>query len=154
MKRISLLFICLITLIIGSFNNDKFTQLCSFYNDATLSFFCENYIEPPNEIFNAISNGNGYIIQTRANKAKETLKFLSNCSGFMLTFNGTKEDVKALLNEIKIIKIEFLNDIETYYAYSCGLLYSTMLESKKVNLQIAINRNIITIGSPIILGSY
>ena len=75
-------------------------------------------------------------------------------SGFMLTFTGKKEDVDFLLNEAKIIKVENSDNVENFYAYTCGLVHSVFIDGKKVNFQIAINKNTITIGSPIILGSY
>lgn len=153
-KKLFAFLIIIFIFIFISFNNDKFIDLCSYYNNASLSVFCENYIEPNDDLFVAIKNGDSYIIQTKANKASEVLKFLTNCSGFMLTFNGTKENIKNLLSEIKIIKTEKSADIEIFYAYTCGLLYSTVIDGKKVNFQVAINKNVITIGSPLILGSY
>lgn len=154
MKRIFAFLLIMLIFIFVSFNNDKFLELCSYYNSASLSIFCENYTDTPNTNFTAIKNGDSYIIQTKASQAGNVLKNLMNCSGFLLTFNGTKEDVNNLLKQIKIVKTENYSDIQIFYCYICGLVYSTIIDNKKVNLQIAINNNIITIGSPLILGSY
>lgn len=155
MKKIILFLVCLVFLIFGSFNNDKFLELCSVYGKANLYIFCESYIEPPDkEFFLPVKNGNGFIIQTIANNAKETLQLISDYSGFMITFYDENEDIKHLLDNVKIIKTEDLGSIKIFFAYACGLIHSTIIDGKKVNLQIAINKNIVTIGSPIILGSY
>lgn len=155
MKKIILFLVFLAILLIGSFNNNKLIQLCSVFDYADLSFFCEDYnnISEPN-LFTPIKNGNGFLLQTTANNVTQMLNVMHNYSGFMLTFIGNKESINFLLNEAKIIKVENYENIEIIHAYVCGLLHSIFIDGKKSNLQIAINKNIITIGSPIILGSY
>ena len=70
--------------------------------------------------------------------------------------NATKTDIKSTKkiakNSQKIC--EFVGDTEIYYCYNVKFSKFVMVNDKKINFQIAISKDRITIGYPIILGEY
>lgn len=157
MKKVGLFLIFLLVFSFSGLSDDKFVNLCKTFNQAQLEVFCNNYIKSEienKEEFEVIKNGSGYIIQTNASMATELKKYVYDYAGFMLSFRGTRKDILLLINDMKIVKTENIDGIETVYGYACGLLNSVIICGKKVNIQVAINNGTITIGSPVILGSY
>ncbi len=56
--------------------------------------------------------------------------------------------------DAKLTHIESVNGVTCYYFYSKKLPFKEIIKNKKVNLQIAVSEETITIGSPIIYGGY
>lgn len=53
-----------------------------------------------------------------------------------------------------ILFIEDLDGITCYYGYSEDVKFNALVDGKKVNLQVAVAENSVTVGSPIIFGSF
>ena len=54
----------------------------------------------------------------------------------------------------KLVKVEVVNGIENYYYYSPKIKYKKQLFGERVNIHVAVTKTQITIGSPIIFGSF
>jgi hypothetical protein len=156
MKKVGLFLILLFIFSFCGLSDNKFINLCKDFNRAKLEIFCNNYIREieNEEKFKIIKNGNSYIIQTNASMASEIKKYVNDYSGFTLSFKGTKQDALSLINDLKIVKTENINGIKSIYGYAGGFLNCVVVGGKKVNVQIAINNEMVFIGSPVILGSY
>jgi len=154
MKRLFLLFGCLFIVCFCSLNNSFAYNLFCLDNSATVSFYCSDLEDTFAKNVSVIQNGSGYIYQTSSENALSLYKSLYSCSGFSLTFRNSNFKIDNLLEKIEVLKQEVVCGSNLYYGYVCGLTNSTFIDAKKVNIQIAVNDNFITIGSPIILGSY
>jgi hypothetical protein len=56
--------------------------------------------------------------------------------------------------DAKLAFIESVSGVTSYYFYSKKLPFKEVIKNKKVNLQIAVSSDKVTIGSPIIYGGY
>ena len=104
-----------------------------------------------------VRNGAGAIIKCSSSIAKNVEKQLSHTTGVSITFNGNAKDIASLLSKYSINVLEQCNitpDIVSYLGYSRQFDSSILIDNKTINVQIARNKNTITIGCPIILGSY
>ena len=57
-------------------------------------------------------------------------------------------------NSARKVFIEELNEITVYYCYSPNIKRYKVIKGQKINLQIAVRKSVVTIGSPLIYGSY
>ena len=65
-------------------------------------------------------------------------------------------DYKKLLEELnaKIVMTEDASEGNSYYAYSKKIRYCKTINDKKINLHIFVGKTGITVGTPIIYGSF
>lgn len=79
-----------------------------------------------------------------------------NSKGQSIRFLGNDSDVKELLDkmEIQIVDRQNLANITIIYGYTVKLGKPVTLKGQKVNIQIAKRGASITVGTPLILGSY
>lgn len=100
--------------------------------------------------------GVGYILSGDKQEAKKVFKnLLGGLYGQSVSFDGTKEGfdrLQAILNVKPIIKEKFDNISCVYGVGDFGAKVS--VGGKKVNIQMVYRDGKITIGCPIILGSY
>lgn len=105
-----------------------------------------------------IQNGNGFLICSNEQNVKIVNNNLnkSYIQGESFSFDGSFEDIKIILKKLntKIIKTESFESLKIFYAYSHKLQKYIFVDGKKVNVQICLNGKKITIGTPLILGSY
>lgn len=104
----------------------------------------------------AINSGNGYIVQCNVSNIGTALAHCKGIDGVSVSFAGTMADA------IDIAKMFRLYDEARYelgeIAVVCGK--SDMIkgfvtaDGRQINLQIAFVNGIVTVGSPLILGSY
>lgn len=73
-----------------------------------------------------------------------------------LDFNGSDRDVKDFIKkaEGKVVFVEQVGDVKIYYAYSRAISGYSELAFGRVNIMIAQSGGKITVGSPLIKGSY
>lgn len=152
MKRIGLLLAVLSIFSFCSLDNSTATKLFSYFENGEVCFYCSS---AETEIKNTIiqANGNGFIVATNIKNAIQVNKELTNCNGFSIKIDKN-ENIDLILKNIEIVKKETISNIKIVYGYTCGLTFCAFIDGKKVNIQIAENNEFITIGSPIILGSY
>ncbi len=56
--------------------------------------------------------------------------------------------------DAQLMFLEKVGDVTSYYFYSKKLPFKEVIKNKKVNLQVAVTKENVTIGSPIIYGGY
>lgn len=158
MKKILVLILVLIMLISTysfklAFGND-------FPNDdAIYSFYtlgeCGN-------IQNAtiIKNGNASVVKVQKKYAKFVRKNITNILGESVSFKGDKIklallkeqlDADYLIDETIENEIIILSGFSTKYEKD---LKKVVVDGQYINFQIAYNKGVITIGTPVILGDY
>ncbi len=101
------------------------------------------------------SSSNAKIITVDYNSAKEIKKSLKNVCGESVT-TTLKEDIEKEIDRLKaeLIFSEKVDNIIINYYYSDKISAYKTINGRKINVQTAINDDIITIGSPIIFGSF
>lgn len=113
-------------------------------------FYCEENNDLKNSL--CVQNGGGYIIETDKKTAYENFDNIKGCFGVTIFFDNIQ--LEDILNNVNVVKQEKIGDCEIYYATAKNIIFSTYIENKKINLQIAVSNNKIIIGFPLILGSY
>ena len=151
MKKIICLVFVLSLFCITSLNSSFESYIFSLSPVAQVSFYTNQ--KPLNFEGSCIQNGKGYIISTTAKLAQKQRYEISGCFGFSIELDKEK-NLDKILSKIKVIKTETLSDKVLYYGQVKALPYSTIINGKKVNIQIAVVKSKIILGSPIILGSY
>jgi len=151
-------FILSITVLFAScnFENAYFINFLKQYQDAKICYYVSY---SPNTIptnFTFIANGSGGIISCDLDKFKTTSITNFDYDGLSITFNGDVNDFNNLVDNLKItiIKKENVENIAIIYGLSNYFCMYTCINNIYINVEIAFNKGIITIGSPIILGSY
>ncbi len=113
-------------------------------------------------------NGTGVIVETAGENADKLRRGFENIYGESVTFPGNTADAECVIKmyRAKTVCTERIplssadgspgGEITVTYAYSRLLTKSVTLGGKKVNLQAAVNTATgkVTIGTPLILGSY
>jgi len=103
-------------------------------------------------------NQNEEIRLTFAEPWDAQLKRLSalNVRAETLIFKGGEDDIEALIKKLRVKTLftQKVGSIDIIYGYSPRLKGGVYLDGQKVNLQIARRGEVITAGTPVILGSY
>ena len=100
--------------------------------------------------------GGALFVESDLKNCKEIKGQLTNINGQSLTFLGSEELYYVLIKNLfnNVVFTESVGNIKCCYGLNNKLNNNIKIEGKSVNLQIAINNNTITIGTPVILGSY
>ena len=71
-------------------------------------------------------------------------------------FSGNYSDVKSIIKSLNLKEVffEVFEDYYIFYGYTSGWLKYKILNNKKVNFQIVFFKGVITVGYPMIYGSY
>ncbi len=123
--------------------------------DASYTFYTKTPVSSLNNV-TVVQNGNMYLVNCSANDAFEVKSKLNNIEGESITFQGTKNDALNFFNKYnyEVIYSEMVENIFIIYAYCPQIQNHVFVNNQKTNLQLAINNQKITIGTPLILGSY
>ena len=159
MKKLFLLLFVFI-LLSNTFSGKLCFQSLEIDEGATYAFYLLDTIELNMNGVSVIKNGNSSIVKTNFKKAKQIKENLSNVLGESVSFEGDMLKFSLIIEKLEL-KYSFSENVEDkiicFYGYSClNELKSreVLINEKKVNGQIALNNNVITIGNPIILGDY
>ena len=126
------------------------------YQNSTYCFYTQNTsFDIPNT--SKIENGAENIIKCQlcfANETKQKLDVIFGESICLQNYDAKQKD--SVLQSILPIakKIESVGDIQIFYCYDFELPRFVCVFGKKINLQVAISKNAITVGYPLILGDY
>jgi len=162
MKKLTI-FLAFLVLTILTFSfkpifNNVFYLHNSIFSNATYSIYCLNLNESLIKDVTIINNGNGYILKTDINKASYVKQNVSNILGESVSFYSQFNTINKILKlyNVDVKFTENFDNIFIIYGYSQNPEFSQtiMVENFIVNVQIAFNKNILTIGTPIILGEY
>lgn len=157
MKKLSLLSIVFVLLSFININTPSFYNIKNCYANANYSFYVADDIKFSNNYTEIENAGLGNIVTCNAQICNIVKKDLSNIVGESITFEGTTRDVINLLDiyNASVVKTEHINeDILCVYASTSKFKNSILIDNQKINLQIAYSNGRVTMGTPIILGSY
>lgn len=96
------------------------------------------------------------IVQCDVDELERTLGSCSGVDGVSVSFEGAQTDVARIVALLKATKrTEYkLGDVTVFCGFSEVLHGGVILDGKQVNVQIAYSDGIVTVGSPLIFGSY
>ena len=119
-------------------------------SNATVSIYCRN------TSLDSIDMGSGKIVQCDVAEFKSALALCNDIDGFSVSFNGTTNDVARIIRlfKLKVILMLNIDGLQVVCGNSARLTGGVNLDGEIVNLQIAYKDGNITVGSPLILGSY
>lgn len=105
---------------------------------------------------NALDLGLGYQVACSVSDFPSTLAYCSDVDGFSVSFKGNSNDVSAIMRRLqaKQVSCQQLGDLYVVCCYSPRLQGGVTLDNKQVNMQIAYCNGAVTVGYPLILGSY
>lgn len=144
-------------LIMVLFTNQS-TMLFSFANsfDVKITFYTTQSFYSKNT--QTIQNGNVYMVHCNKENAKQTYLLLDKqkISGQSFSFVGQPAELKNLVARlnINVVSEENLGDIVVINGYCKKFATGVFVGSDMVNIQLAYNKGIITVGCPVILGSF
>lgn len=150
MKRILIVVIIAIISVItypsGNFV-DLSSKLCSEY-----TVYTDNEISGHNSVM--LMSGI-YETKLSADVADEYLSG-NSCQGISIRFNGSKDDIDTYLEKMKATKIntQEIDGVFIVYAINNNLKEKVSIDNENINIQIAINKGVVTIGYPLIIGAY
>lgn len=126
-----------------------------FNENVTYYFYASNVSENLNA--NITNCGNVYIIECDAESASKTKSQISGIQGESIRIKNyslkTYAEVLQSYSDF-IIKTEKVDDIFILLCYDSSLPNFAYLDGQKINTQIAINKNEINIGYPLLLIGY
>ena len=152
-KFIALIIVCLALFMVKTPYSlaDVSSAFCATHTFYTTSKVFDSRID-------VIQSGNGYLISCNSEIADEIYKKIDKdkLQGESFCFQGEIINVNEILYNLNavIIKKEQVEDIVIVYAYTFKLENYLWIDSQKVNIQIAYNDGKVTVGTPLILGSY
>ena len=120
---------------------------------ATYTFYT---LEKTDESLSYTKNGDAFIVSCDINQAGSIKQKLGKILGESICFEGDKIAGLNFISKFDYTSIltEDVNGIFTLYAYSPKIENYVYINNKKVNIELAVNKGVVTIGSPIIVGSY
>ena len=82
--------------------------------------------------------------------------FLKNIRGESVSLKKENFDLNEFLSDMnaEVVFVEQTEEMNLYYAYSPNLKYKKIVDGRLVNVQIAIAKERVTVGSPLIFGSF
>lgn len=100
--------------------------------------------------------GDTYMTNGNGKNYKEIKKSLTNIKGITAQFRGNYDDFNKTIKKcgMEILDSEEINGILIMRGYSDKCGKPVYVNGKAINMQIAINKDLITVGTPLIMGSY
>ena len=130
------------------------------------AFFCTVFISCV-YLFNSAPIVSGvekievYLFSSSSNAVIKTVdvnefSFISNVKGECVKLKAKEFDLEKFLSDYgaQVILTESFDGGKSYYAYSPKIRYRESVCGERVNLQVAIRGQTVTVGSPIIYGSF
>lgn len=164
MKKIILLIVFLLSLIFTYTFKPTFNEILLLdnviFSDAEYSVYCLNISDvlKNSSDIKLIDNGNSFIVKSDINFAKYIKQNCSNILGESICFKSNMFAIEKIKNlyDIDFKIFEEVDDIKTYYGYSNFNYFNqnVLIDSEIINIELAYKNEILTIGTPIILGDY
>lgn len=120
--------------------------------DITLNYFTKGkFSEKAIYLYDDI-----YMTTTDYKSGQNTADSLANIVGISATFEGDFDDMQNVLKKcnVAVVKEETLCGIHIIYGISENCGKPVQANGMNINFQIAIRDNVITVGTPLIMGSY
>lgn len=156
-KRLMIIFILFAVMVILVIPFDNHTNDFNKIKIDAEGIKVELYTASPvqNDLLNIQSVGFGSIVSCDLCNLDKVKDLVSYIQGVSFYFNSKDFNIDYFLitNNAKIIKRQNFGNYDIYYAYTSNLK-QYVDDGKKINLEIVINNENVTIGYPIIMGSY
>ncbi len=152
MKRFFLFVAFVLIFIALGLSDNSLLHLSNRYPDMNVVFYTKHKTS-----LDSINDGIYNQISCKARDAKKIKSMLKDISGMSISFQGGLDDINYILDyfDVKVILQKTNNDILYIYGYSKLILTpSVLVDNNYINIQLALNNQIVTAGLPIILGSY
>lgn len=157
MKKLLCVLFVVESLFCVGLNQKNFLDIIKLPKFSTYHMFVSSEVVPCLSGVTSVKNGNINIVSCPISQAKSlNTSIKDDVLGESISFDGdrqTFDDYIKSLN-IKILHTQTFDDIYCVYAYKYGLKNSLNLSFGRVNLQLAFSKGVITVGNPIIIGSY
>lgn len=105
-----------------------------------------------------VGSGNGFMVQCNSRDAAEIYSLLSPAmlSGESFSFAGGLAEATAILSRLnaEVVSTEEIDQLQIWYAHTHLLGRELSVDGELVNVQVAIREGRVTVGTPLILGSY
>lgn len=130
----------------SSYIDELPTGVCTIYSSQATT--CQEY--------SSVHNIEHYITTVSSNELNKVKNSTKGIIGISHTFNGSKECIQDYLKvfDAEMVKEQTIDGVIIVYAYSSRIKDNVTVGDNKINIQIAVNRGKVTIGSPLIIGSY
>ena len=154
-RRILSLFICFIFLLVIMPERRGLTLLAEKLENGRYSAYVTSLSDVPTG-YEYILVASGGILTCGLDRMSGIESCTYKLLGESLSFYGNDEEFYDIIQfyRIKIVKTESLDGITTIYGHSYAFTKYIIIDSQKINVQIALNNSYITVGTPIIFGSY
>ena len=128
----------------------SFVLVISFLSLNNLPIF-NDYADEYEVYLNDFSCSNSIV-----NVDKDKFPFVLNVKGQSVVIEKDKFELEKFLLDLnaKLVLVESGEDYSCYYAYSPKIKQSKIIKDKNVNIHIAIKKQSVKVGSPIIYGSF
>lgn len=162
MKRFGIFAACLLLLVASGLKGASLAWTGKDYPSAQYTFYV---IDSP-EVRSSVGGvkgveivANGYTAQVNCpwDLADSIRPVLTNIGGESVRFGGDKQDITYLIEKygVEIKDSAEFENVFTVYGYSAAFKdYQTVIDGNRINIQIAYRNGVVTVGSPVILGSY
>ena len=153
MKRFILMLVLtsvIVAVLIYSMPRGMEVYIEEISTDATVSIYCRD------SDVDCIDMGGGKIVQCCVADFNSVLFHCKDVDGFSVAFSGTAQDVDRIARffNLKVSSTLNLDGLTIVCGNSAKLVGGVRLDGEIVNLQIAYKDGTVTVGSPLILGSY
>ena len=104
----------------------------------------------------ATDMGNGFLVECRADAFAQTLSGCKQIDGISVKFAGDEQTFVALQSKlgVSVYSVQNLDKLRVLCGHSNKISGGILLDGKVVNVQMAFDGNVITLGCPLILDSY
>lgn len=152
MKRFAVVFI-LTAVLVGAliFAMPKnFQTMAGKWNSGIAYVYCRATTLP------SVDAGIARIVQCDVSELNGVLARCNGVDGVSVSFDGSLRDVERIVRRLGIVETEtqHLNGLTVICGRSARLAGGIWLDGRFVNVQIAYDKGTVTVGSPLILGSY
>ena len=127
-------------------------QLIGYIPDATYVVYARGYTFSPYAY--RVDNGDDTVLTTKISSAGEVYEGTQCVLGETVSFCGAQADLDELIERLGFSVVYDSDIAGCTYGYSPKLGKGVLVEGRQVNCQIVIEGDRITVGFPLILGSY
>jgi hypothetical protein len=151
------LIFCLLICLLILCPEKRAVLLCAVQNEeyAKYYYYCFTKVE---DLQNAqvLDNGVGSIVICSIENCQSVKRQIENISGESVSFYADYDYFENSINllDAKIVFYEQIDNMRLVYAFSSKIGGYVRVNNQKVNLQLVYKNGTVTIGTPIILGSY
>ena len=150
MKRF-FVFLLLLCIVLCTFNLPQSTEFANSYSGEYCFYTSQKFLSP---LTKTVQNGNGFIVKCDISQAKYVKKQLDKqlLFGESFSFCGNEEDINNIMFNLGVI-YKTNNNLDII-AYSPKIDYQVFVDNKLYNVQIAKNKDVISVGFPSIYAGF